>query len=93
MKKRKMHKKEVSDIARAYSFLTTLALNLIVIIVGTFFIGKHLDIFFGTSPLFLFIFFILGMLASFRNIYVLSIAFLPKPKEKYEYKPSNDDEN
>lgn len=90
MKKKRMSKTDVNNIAKAYSFLTTLAINLAVIIIGMFFLGRFLDKIFGTSPIFLFIFLIMGMLASFRNIYVLSMAVLPKAKEPYKYKGDND---
>lgn len=84
--KKKLTNSEKTNISRAYSLLTTLALNLVIIIVSMFFIGVYLDKKFGTSPIFLFVFLLLGLGASFRNLYVLSLRSMPKQKKKYEYK-------
>lgn len=83
---KKMDKKEIHNISRSYAMITQLAINLIVIIFGTFFIGVWLDKIFNTSPLFLFIFLVLGMGASFRSLYKLSMSVLPKIDKKIECK-------
>lgn len=90
-KKKKFSKLEYKSISTAYGLLTTLAINLIVIIAGMFFLGNFLDKIFGTSPLFLFISLLLGLGACFRNLYVLSMKSLPKPKQKYEYKEKSEE--
>ncbi len=91
--KKKLTKLDKTSVSRAYSLLTTLALNLVVIIVSMFFIGVFLDKKLGTSPLFLFIFLLIGMGASFRNLYVLSLRSMPRQKKKYEYKEEEEDIN
>lgn len=73
MKTRKLKKKDKQKIASAYSLVTQLAINVLVIIFGCFFFGKFLDDVFGTSPLLMLFFLILGILSAFRNIYVLSM--------------------
>ncbi len=83
--KKKIAKFDKRSVSRAYALLTTLAINLVVIMVAMLLIGSYLDKRFDTSPIFLFIFLLLGIGASFRNIYVLSMSSLPKQKKKYEY--------
>ncbi len=90
--KKKHTKLDFSTVSKAYSLLTTLAINLVVIIGGTFFLGNYLDTTFNTSPIFLFVFLILGLLACFRNLYILSMKSLPKEKKKYEYSEELEDE-
>ncbi len=85
-KKRRIAKLDRKSVSRAYALLTTLALNIIIIIFGMFFLGNFLDNKFGTTPLFLFICLLLGIGASFRNLYVLSMKSLPTQKKMYEYK-------
>ncbi len=84
--KKKLVKLDKTSVSRAYSLLMTLALNIVIIMVSMFFIGSFLDKKFGTSPLFLFIFLLLGMGSSFRSLYILSLRSMPKQKKKYEYK-------
>lgn len=93
MKKKKHSKLDYKSVSQAYGLLTTLALNLCIIIMSTFFVGVYLDKRFGTSPLFLFIFLFLGLGASFRNLYVVSMRSLPKPKKPYKYKEEESEEN
>ncbi len=84
--KKKHTKLNITEVSRAYALLTTLAINLIVIIVAMFFLGVFLDKLLGTSPICLFICILLGMGASFRNIYILSMKSMPMPEKPYEYK-------
>ncbi len=88
--KKKLTKFDKKSVSRAYALLTTLAVNLIVIIVGMFLLGIYLDKKFETAPIFMFICLVLGVGAAFRNLYILSMRSMPKPKEKYEYKKWED---
>ncbi len=90
--KKKLTKFNFKSVSRAYSLITTLAINLVVIMMSMFFLGVYIDKHFGTTPIFLFVFLLLGMGASFRNLYVLSLKCMPKQKEKYEYKEENENE-
>ncbi len=91
--KKKLTKFDKVSVSKAYALLTTLALNLVIIMVSMFFIGDFLDKKFGTTPLFLFIFLILGMGASFRNLYVVSLRSMPPEKKKYEYKEEEENKD
>ncbi len=91
--KKKLTKFNFKSVSRAYSLLTTLAINLCVIMIGMFFVGVYIDKHFGTSPMFLFVFLFLGMGASFRNLYVLSMKSMPDAKKKYEYKEKEDEDD
>lgn len=93
MKKRKLTKLDRRSVSRAYALLTTLALNIVIIIFGMFFLGNFLDKQFGTSPIFLFVCLMLGIGASFRNLYVLSMKSLPDQKKRYEYKEEGSNKN
>lgn len=85
MKKNKFLKTDMKSVSKAYGLLTTLALNIVIIIGAMFFLGNFIDKKLGTSPLFMFIFLLLGIGAAFRNMYILSIRSMPNPKKKYEY--------
>lgn len=84
--KKNLTKNDKINVSRAYSLITTLAINIVIIMGSMFFIGVFLDKKIGTSPLFLFVFLLIGMGASFRNLYVLSLRSMPQQKKKYEYK-------
>lgn len=85
MKKKKIVKTDIKGVSRAYGLLTTLAINMILIIGAMFFLGVFIDKKLDTSPIFMFIFLLLGIASAFRNMYVLSIRSMPNPKKKYEY--------
>ncbi len=73
MYKKKLSKKDKKNIASAYSLVLGLGLNMVVIIFGCFFVGRLIDVKFGTEPIFMIIFLILGILSAFRNLYVMSM--------------------
>ncbi len=81
MSGRKLKKKDKRKIASAYSLITQIAINVLVIILGCFFLGKFLDDVFNTSPWLMLLFLILGMLSAFRNIYVTSIRVIKDNEE------------
>lgn len=63
----------MGEITRAFSKLTQVAINMIVPIAMCLFIGKWLDEKFDTNLTFLFIFLVLGVASSFRNLYIFVI--------------------
>lgn len=65
----KLKKHDRSKIATAYALLTQIAIQVLVIMVMMFFLGRWLDKFLGTSPLFLLLCILLGMLSAFKSIY------------------------
>lgn len=97
----KMDNHDRGKVASAYALLTQIAIQVLVIMVMTFFIGKWIDEKLGTSPLFLFIFILLGMGSSFKSIYDIGMNQVNKYKKndrsyksykKYDY-TKDDDEN
>ncbi len=96
----KMDSNDRAKVVSAYTLLTHLAIQVMVIIVMTFFIGKWLDEFFGTAPLFLLVFVFIGMLSAFRSIYVIGMAETKrfnngdktyKSYKKYDYEDEDDE--
>ncbi len=96
----KMDSNDRAKVASAYTLLTHLAIQVMVIIVMTFFFGKWLDEVFDTSPLFLLIFVFIGMLSAFRSIYVIGMAEtkrfdnddkIYKSYKKYDYDDEEDE--
>ncbi|MFZ7133023.1 MAG: AtpZ/AtpI family protein [Eubacteriales bacterium] len=53
--------------------ITQLGLSMIIPIIGCFLIGHYLDEKFNTGNILLFIFTILGVMAAFRNLFVIGI--------------------
>ncbi len=74
MRKRKLNRKEKRKIANAYALITQIAINVLVIIFGCFFLGRFLDGVLGTSPWLMLFFLLLGILSAFRNIYVVAMS-------------------
>lgn len=88
-----------NSVIRAFSLLTQVAIYMLVPIIMCLFLGKWLDEKFNTNVLFLVIFIILGVLSSFRNLYVLVIKqYKPETKEELiknltEYEKSKEQKN
>ncbi len=74
MKTRKLKKKDKRKIASAYTLISQIAINILVIIFGCFFIGRFLDNVLGTSPWLMLIFLILGVLSAFLNMYKIAMS-------------------
>ncbi len=70
---RKLKRSEKNEIASALSLITGLGINLIVVVGICLFLGHNLDKFFNTSPLFMIIFIIIGIITAFRNLYVVAM--------------------
>ncbi|QSX09314.1 AtpZ/AtpI family protein [Alkalibacter rhizosphaerae] len=65
------------------ALITQLGISMFIPIAGCFFLGRYLDARFETAPLFLFILTIMGVLAAFRNLFVLGTrAAQNKSKER-----------
>ena len=73
MKKIKMKKQHRKEISYALSLITQIGLNIIVTIGLSLFIGKSLDDWLGTSPLFLLIFIVMGVGAAFKVLFKLTM--------------------
>ena len=71
----KFSKKEKSDIVRGLSLMSQIGITVALCIFLGVFIGRFLDGRFDTSPLFLFIFAIIGCVAAFKAMIDLSKKF------------------
>ena len=77
--------KKNRDVTRALVFVTQLGINMIVPILLCLFVGQWLDKRLGTQYLVI-IFIFLGLLAAYRNMYVLMKPMLKGRKEKEDEK-------
>lgn len=73
--------KKNSDVIKGIIMITQIGLTMLVPIFLCVFIGYQLDRYFKTSIWFI-VFLILGMLAAFRNVYVLTKQFYAKDKAR-----------
>ena len=71
----KFSKKEKSDIAKGLALMSQLGITVALCIFLGVFIGRFLDSRFDTSPLFLFIFAIIGCASAFKAMIDLSKKF------------------
>ncbi len=56
---------------RSLGVLSSIGLSVVLAIIIGILIGRWLDGLFGTTPLFFFIFLFIGIVAGFRNIFVI----------------------
>lgn len=71
------------EILRALSMISQIGISMLVPILGCILIGAFLDKHFGTDVVFLIIFTILGVGASFRTLYMMTVhQFKDKDKDK-----------
>lgn len=68
MNKKKENKKILSGLA----IYGQLGVSMVMCVVVGFFTGKFLDNFFSTSPVFLIIFIIIGIIASYQTLFKIS---------------------
>lgn len=80
-----MNNKNNIGIAKAFSLISQIGIHMIVPIIICLFVGKWLDSKFSTKYIFLIIFLILGVLSSFRNLYVLVIKNYSKESKQQIY--------
>ena len=74
----------MKDIMKALSMLTQVGISMLVPIFICFWIGKSLDKAFDTGILFLIVFIILGVGASFRTLYMMTVNKYKKIAEDEE---------
>jgi len=67
---------------RAWSLILQLGISMIVPIMLCLFLGIWLDKVFGTKPVIMIVFIILGVCAGFRSVYVLTKEFF-EDKDSY----------
>lgn len=72
----------MNSFAKAFSKLGQVGITIIVTIGMCFFIGKWLDTKLNTQPIFLIIFILLGVGASFRNLYMMVMLDYKKQEKK-----------
>lgn len=56
-----------------FVLITQIGISMITPIIGCFLIGHYIDTKFSTGNIFLFIFTVLGVLAAFRNLFVIGL--------------------
>jgi ATP synthase protein I len=66
-------KSDRKDILKALTLFSQLGFSMAACVLIGFLAGKYLDVFFGSSPWLLIVFSIIGMCASFRVLYDLTI--------------------
>ena len=71
--------KKSADILKLFSLITQLGLMMVLPIAGCIWFGNFLDQKINTSPLFLAIFTVLGILSAFRNLFVVAKKALKQP--------------
>lgn len=72
-------KKYLKDLYQQFTRASTIGLSLALSIVIGALVGYYLDIWiFGEAKLFFFIFLIMGIIAGFRNVYILGKRFEKK---------------
>lgn len=69
------------NIMKSLSLISQVGFLMAIPIIGCILFGNFLDRAFGTGPLFLVIFTILGMLSAFRNLYVIAMKGSKKRKD------------
>ncbi len=94
----KLDNKEKAKIASAYALLSQIAIQVLVIMGGMFFLGFWLDKQFGTSPWLMLAFMLLGMASAFKSIYDIGMNQVKKfdrPDKTYKsyrkYKVEDED--
>jgi ATP synthase protein I len=62
---------ETRKYIKLLALVSTMGISMVLALVIAIFIGYYLDKWFKTSPLFFLIFMVLGIVAGFRNVYVI----------------------
>ena len=57
---------------RSLGMISTMGISVVVAIMIGVYVGWQLDEWFGTAPWFFFIFLLFGIIAGFRNIYIIA---------------------
>jgi F0F1-type ATP synthase assembly protein I len=63
---------EKKRLLKSLGMISTMGISVAVAIIIGVFVGRQLDKWFGTAPWFFFIFLLFGIIAGFRNIYIMA---------------------
>lgn len=70
-----------AKVVKGLSLISQMGLLMVIPIFGCLFLGRYLDEWLGTDPLFLLVFIVLGVLSSFRNLYVYGMKYGTKKRK------------
>lgn len=70
-----------SNVMKSLSLISQVGISMAIPIIGCILFGNYLDGVLNTGAIFLIIFTILGMLAAFRNLYVIAMKGSDKGKK------------
>ncbi|MBQ6555483.1 MAG: AtpZ/AtpI family protein [Firmicutes bacterium] len=76
----------MKDIGRALGLITQVGISMLVPILLCLCVGAFLDRLFGTSPVLMFIFIVLGVAAGFRSVYMLVAQDVNQKDDPYYWK-------
>ena len=66
------------DLFRTLGVVSSMGISFVLAIIIGVFIGLKLDEWFGTDPWFFFIFLLFGIIAGFRNLYIITKRVIKK---------------
>lgn len=81
----------MKGIGHALALISQIGISMFVPILICLGIGVGLDNFFGTSPVLMIIFIILGVAAGFRSIYMMTLEYYKDKDDPYYYKKNKKD--
>jgi F0F1-type ATP synthase assembly protein I len=70
--------KNKSDLFRTLGVVSSMGISFVLAIIIGVFIGLQLDKWLGTAPWFFFIFLLFGIIAGFRNLYIITKRVIKK---------------
>ncbi len=76
----------MKEIARALGLISQIGITMLVPILICLGIGVFIDRAFGTAPVFMIIFILLGVPAGFRSVYMLTLDYFKDKDDPYYYK-------
>jgi len=76
-----MARKDRTELYKSMGFLSSLGINMVVSTLIGLAMGYYLDQWLGTQPWMIIIFLILGIVAGFRNIFILTNRELKRQQE------------
>lgn len=76
-----MARKDRNELFKSMGFLSSLGINMVVSTLIGLAMGHYLDKWLGTAPWMLVIFLIFGIIAGFRNIFILTNRELKRQQE------------
>ncbi|MCC5909658.1 MAG: AtpZ/AtpI family protein [Clostridiaceae bacterium] len=75
-------KKRKGHVLENLSLLSYIGISMVVPIIGGLYIGKWVDDKFGTGPMFLFVFIIIGVVVAFMNLFKVATKDVEKRQRK-----------